>query len=178
MWDTKFMKILAYLALLNFLTQVVSATVISDSRGSISLDFSKSWKYEKNLLGLPHVLLTNDSPERSSLSITLTGLENVQLPSKTLKKNQDQYKDGRLSWAKGRHAEIEEFLPYLETKTSDNKSIHSIGFKYKLGNQMYFEKSFYIECPKSLVHLKLLTPKDSPRILEGESIVKTLRCDF
>lgn len=172
------MKILLFFVLLNYITQLASATVINDSRGSISLDFPKNWKYEKNLLGLPHVLLTNDIPERSSLSITLTGLDNVKLPSKDLKQNQNQYQEGRKSWAQSRHAEIIEFLPYLETKTSDNKSIHSIGFKYKLGTQIYFEKSFYIECPKSLVHLKLLTPKDSPRILEGESIVKTLKCDF
>ena len=156
--------------------QSAFALIIKEQRGSVEIELKKEWVYEQNILGLPHVFLTKDIPERSSLSLTLTGIEGVNLPVKELQKNQNQYQEGRKAWAEKREAVIEKFLPYSVSENSNKVKIHTIGMKYKMHGINYFEKSFYAECPKSFVHLKLLSPDNTLRISEAEEMVRGLKC--
>ncbi|MGE3610395.1 MAG: hypothetical protein AB7I27_12465 [Bacteriovoracaceae bacterium] len=151
--------------------------LIIDERGKAQITSSNDWKYEKNILGLPHVLISSEQIN-STLSITLTGLKDVSLPSSELNKNQKQYQDGRKAWAASRNAEIEEFIPYQKLQIPSKAMVHTIGFKYRLNGNKYYEKSYYAECPGSLVHFKLVTLQGSKRINEADEIVKSLKCDF
>lgn len=169
------MKIILPLALL-ILSLPSWGMKISDERGSVFLDVPSDWKYEKNLLGIPHVFLSPDSTNRTSLSLTLTGIEDVKLPVNELKKNQEQYQKGRREWALERDFTILSFIPYETSKTKDKFAIHSIGFEYKDSQTTYFEQSYYVECPGSLVHLKILGPKNSVRMPEARKMIHSLVC--
>jgi|GEM_PF-6218658 len=170
------MSLKIFFAILALSAQAASALTIKEQRGSVEIDVSKQWEYEQNILGLPHIFLTKDTPERSSLSLTLTGLEGVNLPVKELQKNQSQYQEGRKAWAEKREATIEKFLPYSVTENTNKVKIHTIGMEYTMNGKKYFEKSFYAECPKSFVHLKLLSPDNTVRIKEAEEMVRGLKC--
>lgn len=159
-----------------FFTQSIHALTIEDQRGKVEIEQKAEWDYEKNLLGLPHVFLTKDQPERSSLSLTLTGIKGVNLPVKDLRKNQNQYQDGRKSWAKKHDATIEKFLPYEVLDNKNKVKVHIIGMDYKINNVGYLEKSYYAECPNSFVHLKLLSPKNEKRIREADEMIQSLKC--
>jgi hypothetical protein len=166
----------AAIPVLFLLTMPAWAMKIQDSRGSVYLELPANWKYEKNLLGLPHVFLSPEDKDRVSVSLTLTGIEDVKLPVKELHKNQNQYQEGRKEWAEERGFSISNFTPYETSKTKDKFQIHEIGFEYKDAESTYRELSWYVECPESLLHLKLLGTKTSARFEEGKAIIKSLSC--
>jgi hypothetical protein len=170
------MNLKNFFALLAFFTQGAFALTVTDQRGSIEVNLHKDWEYEQNILGLPHVFLTKDNPERTSLSLTLTGIKGVNLPVKDLQKNQEQYQSGRKAWAEKRDATVLKFIPYSASENSNKVKIHIIGMNYKMNGKDYLEKSFYAECPNSFVHLKLLTPNNSIRTQEAEEMVQALKC--
>src|SRR5690606_37906234 len=62
------MSLKIFFAILALSAQAASALTIKEQRGSVEIDVSKQWEYEQNILGLPHIFLTKDTPERSSLS--------------------------------------------------------------------------------------------------------------
>ena len=147
---------------------------ISDERGSLEVSLPSGWRYEKNFLALPHVLL---SPEvnRASFSITVTGIQDVKLPSLALEKNQTDYQDGRKKWAEKRDFIITQFIPYTE-KTFNNVRTHSIGFIYKDKKSEYLEMSYYTECPKTLVHTKALGILGTQNLQQAQTIISSLKC--
>lgn len=152
----------------------VGAITVADERGSVELTLPQGWRYEKNLLGLPHVFLSPQE-KRASLSITITGIQDVNLPHKDLAKNQSQYQEGRKKWAQQREFTITKFIPY--SHTINNKiSTHSIGVLYKDKNVEYLEMSYFTECPRSLVHMKALGEFNSPHQLTVQQIPNSLHC--
>lgn len=171
-----FLRIYLITVCFSQLTFSAHALVIEDERGKVEMTVPSDWKYEKNLLGLPHVFLTDEKPERTSLSLTLTGIEKLKLPVDVLKKNQSQYQEGRKEWANQREIKVERFFPYMDIETKQKIKMHEIGFEYSLKGFIYVEKSYYAECPNSFVHLKVIGRKTSPKISEADQIAKSLLC--
>lgn len=164
-----------FILLMALITQVAIAAIIEDERGKALVDIPEGWTYEKNILGLPHVFMSSEKPEKTSVSLTLTGLEGVKLKMEDLKKNQGQYQDGRRTWALDREAKIVKFLPYENFKLKSH-SAHSIGVTYELGGKTYEEISYYVECPLSFVHMKLLGVLGSQGVSAGKNLMKSLSC--
>lgn len=152
------------------------ALIIQDERGQVQLDLPSRWKYEKNLMGLPHVLLSPEGKDRASFSITLTGLAEMKLPTKELEKNQPEYQEGRKKWAESRGFKVIKFIPYALLKSGNKFQTHSIGFQYRDEKSEYTEMSYFTECPNSLVHTKALGESLSPNLTEALKIVKSLMC--
>ncbi len=168
-----------YLFLLTvFFTQSISALTVTDQKGKVEIDLKKDWEYDQNILGIPHLFSTKDTPERSSLSLTLTGIKGVNLPIQDLQKNQSQYQNGRKNWAKNHEATIEKFLPYTVLTNAAKVKIHVIGVEYKMAGTRYLEKSYYVECPNSFAHLKLLSPQNEQRIKEAGEMIESLKCSL
>jgi hypothetical protein len=167
------MKILILLPV--FFTHLLFAATIEDPRGKLLVDVPAGWTYEQNLLGLPHVFLSSEKPEKTSVSLTLTGQEDVKLKVSDLKKNQTQYQEARRTWAQEREAKILSFDPYESLKFTNIQG-HEVGVVYELGGKSYQEKSVFIECPQSLVHLKLLGLKNSPGVQEGIKLIRSAKC--
>lgn len=152
------------------------ALTVADKRGQVEVSLPAGWSYEKDILGLPHVFLGPEGDDRASFSITLTGIADVELPVKDLKKNQLQYQDGRKKWAESREFKISKFIPYSTFKNGQ-ATTHSIGVQYKdAKNIEYQEMSYFTECPDSLVHTKALGVVGSEKMKTALGIIQTLRC--
>lgn len=152
------------------------AIMITDNRGQVEAALPQGWSYEKNLFGLPHVFLSPEGADRASFSLTLTGIGDVKLPVKDLKKNQGQYQEGRKKWAQTRDFIITKFIPY-NTFNSDKVPTHAIGFQYKdKKNVEYVEMSYFTECQDSLVHTKAVGILDSEKMKAALKIIDSLRC--
>lgn len=158
-----------------FFSHLSFGAIIEDERGKVQVDLPSGWTYEKNLLGLPHVFLSSEKPEKTSVSLTLTGQEGVKLKVEDLKKNQSQYQDGRKTWAEDRKAKIVKFIPYESMKFKTQIG-HSIGFIYEMNGKTYQEMSYYIECPQSFIHMKVLGIQNASGFNEGVGLVKSLNC--
>lgn len=167
------MRIAPFIFLATFSLEV-QAKIIEDQRGKVDVTLPGGWSYEQNILGLPHVFLTDEKPERTSLSMTLTGLAEVKLSEKDLKKTQIQYQQGRREYVEKRQGKVERFLPY--ELLSHRPRTHFIGIEYSLNKTSYREESYFVECPKSLVHLKLLGLKTSAKVPQAREIVRSLKC--
>jgi hypothetical protein len=170
-----FGKMILYFGLI-LVAAKARALSITDERGSVELDQPNGWKYERNIFGLPHVLISPEQKDRTTISITLTGIEEVKLPSFELKKNQEQYQDGRKEWALKRELQIVQFHPYSAIENKEKIKIHQIGLDYKNETFIQTEMSYYVECPKTLVHLKSLGPKDSKEVAKAFEAVKSIKC--
>lgn len=152
------------------------ALTVADKRSQVEVSLPAGWSYEKDILGLPHVFLGPEGDDRASFSITLTGIADVELPVKDLKKNQLQYQDGRKKWAESREFKISKFIPYSTFKNGQ-ATTHSIGVQYKdAKNIEYQEMSYFTECPDSLVHTKALGVVGSEKMKTALGIIQTLRC--
>ncbi len=170
----RFVHLLVIFSLV-ILPQKVLGVRIVDKRGSCELDLPSHWKYERDLFGLPHVFLSPGGTKKVSVSLTVTGLEAIRLPSHELMKNQDQYQNGRKEWAKRSGAEITSFYPY-EKKMIGKVVSHQIGVDYKLRNEEHSERSSFFECSKSLIHMKAVGPKTSAYFKEALLLMETLKC--
>lgn len=164
------------LPLLTFISLDSGAMVISDERGIVEIDPPTTWKYEKNLMGLPHVLLSPGEEKKTSVSVTITGIENAVLSIEDLKKNQKSYQTGRIEWAKKRDVSITRFHPYSDFKTKDKVTGHQIGVDYKIGDAEQSEMSVYVECPQSFIHLKAVGPSHSQHTKDALNFMRTIRC--
>ncbi len=152
------------------------ALTINDKRGQIEVELPPGWSYEKELLGLPHVFLSPEGSDRANYSITLTGIGDVKLPVKDLQKNQKQYQEGRIKWAKQRDFKITKFIPYVNFKTGLTLT-HSIGVQYNdKKNVEYLEMSYFTECQDSLVHTKALGVLGTEKMKTAQQIIQSLRC--
>lgn len=166
-----------FISALLITTYSAQALTIADKRGKVEIELPNGWKYEKDLFGLPHILLSPEGKDRASFSITLTGIGDLKLPANDLKNNQKQYQDGRKKWAESRGFKISKFIPY-ETFLVDKKiSTHSIGVQYKdEKNVEYLEMSYFTECSDSLVHTKALGVLESENIKTAKKIILSLKC--
>jgi hypothetical protein len=152
------------------------ALTVADNRGQVEVSLPTGWTYEKDIFGLPHVYLGPEGADRASFSITLTGIADVGLPVKDLKKNQQQYQDGRKKWAEQREFKITRFIPYSTFKNGQ-ATTHSIGVQYKdAKNVEYLELSYFTECPDSLVHTKALGVLGTEKMKTAQGIIQTLSC--
>lgn len=170
----KYKLVLNFFSLL--LCNLAHSITVSDTRGSVEVISLKNWRYEKNILGLPHVFLTNEKPIRSTLSLTITGIDDVKLPVEDLKKNQSDYQKGRSDWAKTTGASEIKFSPYNATLNKQKVTIHEIGLDYSLAGNKYRERTYYIECPKSLINLKYVGAQDSLEFKNAHDLVMQLKC--
>lgn len=150
--------------------------VIEDKRGRGDVVLPDHWSYERDLLGLPHVFLSPGGKEKVSVSLTLTGIEDVKLPGPDLKKNQKEYWRGREDWAKKRGIKILKFHPYMERLNQKKVRVHQIGVEYRGEGSELLEMSYYLECQKSFVHMKSVGPKVSLHQGEAVKIIDSYSC--
>jgi hypothetical protein len=153
-------------------------TYLPTDKPFIELSTPTGYKLHKDFLGLPWVFIEEGNENnRSSLAISISGISNIDLDSKLLKENYKQYEDGRRTWAMKSGATIKKFLPYESIKNSQQKEIHSGGHIYQNDKGTFYERTFYAECPKTMINLKILIDvSKTAKLNELISSVKSLRC--
>lgn len=158
-----------------FMTFNLEAAVlnIQGQRASLSLGSVQGFKLYRDFLGLPFVLIEQESEgKKSSLSIIPTGLENLHPQEESLRNNYGRYEEGRRRYAKRRGLTNLKFLPPLFFSNKSKARIVSSGYEYRKNDgTRNLERSFFLFCPKEAFHLKLLTQNDA----KGLSLLTAFR---
>jgi len=95
-----------------------------------------------------------------------------------MKRDYPKYRQGRERWVKKHGGAVIQFHPFEEIKRLDGPTLYRAGYQYTLSNERYEELSYYINCPKELVHLKTLIALDtfSSEQEQVKKIVESFQC--
>ena len=169
-----------FLSLLTCLCFLPSAhaEVLKDARGSMEITVPKGWDYAQNVLGMPHLWVSPlENERRNTMGLTFTGLKGANWTAETMAKEQGNYQTGRVAWAKKTNATIKQFLRPYVGKTVDQKLIHGVGYVFEKNGTLETEGSYFILCPSSLNHLKVLAMGDEAKMNAIISpVLKSLKC--
>lgn len=169
------LTLLAILLLLNFTAASASAKSLFYKDDKFSIDVPKKWREVKDLYGIPVTLLgPSVSPKpRAVVQVIPTSLPHGEMKKEDEKKFGEDYAEGRKRWVKEQGGEILELLP---GKYEDNRLM--AGVSYKLNQKRYLERTYYVNCPKKLYHLKIvLNFENLDSLKESEEIVRSFSCD-
>ena len=124
---------------------------------NISMLYPDNWQFAYNFLSTPLTLFGPvKSNKRPVISITNSAIRNFSFNKKSLSKNQKSYKDGRLKWLKKNKGKFVRFSGYRITKWDKINEVHSIGYSYTIANELYLEKSYFLNCNKTLYNITTL----------------------
>ncbi len=135
------------------------------NRGAVTIDVPVDWQSAPDLFGMPLVLLGPDNGERRPvITLTPTGIENLNYDPKGLKNDQAGYKNGREKWLSKHNGKAVKFFPYENIKSKDSKQtgvtdIHKIGYEYQISGKEFIEESYFVTCKNKLYHLKSVLNK-------------------
>lgn len=155
-----------------------ASLTLSHERGAIFIDEIKGWELSKDIFGMPFMYFSpKEFGQRSNISFAHTG-EDFSFDKKAMKKNESQYRDGKIKWAKKVGASILRVSPYITKKNSKGHLVHNIGVEYKFKKKHYVERSFYIECKNKMLFSKSLRLKKSGRHKRTfDKIIENINCD-
>ena len=168
------LTLLTGILFLNFYATSVAAKSISYKESRFSVDVPKNWREVKDLYGIPVTLLgPSVSPKpRAVVQIIPTPLPHGEMKKEDAKKFGEDYAEGRKRWLKEQGGELLELLPgsYQENRLM-------AGVSYKLNQKRYLERTYYVNCPKQLYHLKIvLNFENLDSLKESEEIVRSFAC--
>jgi hypothetical protein len=152
----------------------VTAKSVNWEEVNFKIDVPENWREVKDLYGIPVTLLgPSVSPKpRAVIQIIPTDAPPAPMSEKDAKAFGENYADGRKNWLKDQDAEILELLP---GKFSGGKL--SAGVSYRLNKKTYLERTYFVNCPKKLFHLKIiLNLENRDELKTCESIVRSFAC--
>ncbi len=154
---------------------------LEDARGPIQIQRPKEWEYLPGAFGLTHLFVTRPKVKnRTSISLTVTGINNLDFGGLAGERDYHQYKEGRLAWATKMGATISQFGSYSFAKNNYGNDIHKGGVAYLLSGIQYQEFSYFIICKgkkSNLIHLKAVS-RDSAEAIRPimDEMANNLKC--
>ncbi len=152
------------------------AAEIKGDKGRLKIDLVRGFALHKDFLGLPYVMIDKGRGKKSSISLTPTGIGNMNFKNDLLASNYDQYKNGRKRWAEKRRYKKLEFIPFASFYNKSKAKIVASGYKYEKKNgTKNLERSFYILCTKETFHVKILTENNDKGDKYATALEENLR---
>lgn len=148
-------------------------------KAKVKMDLPKDWTAQKDLMGIPLVIYSPMKENgRVTISITPTGLEDLNMDKKVLSDTWGDYKNGRLKWLNRVGGRSEEIYPYKNEEWQFQKNVHHVGHRYYLSDVHYAEHSYYVTCDNQMFHIKSLYRFEEYKQQESmiESVVRTFQC--
>ena len=171
-------RLLLFIFILNMSTHAKWFDV--SKKNSVFLEVPRNYRVLKDKWGVPLMLFSPKSPKggRISLSVMPTPYSFKNIDSKTLKKKQSEYKDGRERYLSKINGKSVKYFPYEVQKWKDVKEVHTIGYQFNLKNVLYTENSFYFQCNDQFFVLKSLYREKSFKNQKKNinSLIKSFRC--
>jgi|GEM_PF-6679372 len=146
--------------------------ILKDQRGDIRLSRPQAWDYLHGAFGMTHIYAIHPARagselnsasgllKRTSVSVTVTGIDNLQLDDKAVAKEYESYKAGRTRWAQRMGAKILNFGPHQKTFNNFKYPIYKASVAYEYNKIRYQEISYHVLCQgknKNMIHLKALS---------------------
>jgi hypothetical protein len=147
-------------------------------RGTVRLDVPAHWQEVRDLFGMPLMFLGPESHGgRPVLSITPTGRSRLSFDSAALKKNEDEYRQGREAWLDRHDGQAISWSGYRTEKWTGGLEAHAIGYQYRLGGVEFTERSYFVNCHDRLYHLKSLTRGGQDFSVDLKRMLGSFACD-
>ena len=128
-------------------------------RFPFQLDIPNDWQAAPGLYGMPVIFLGPEQKlgRRPAITVVPTGLKNFHyFDPKLMKADQNGFRTGREKWLQKVHGHSLEYFPYQLTKWPSVSEVHSIGYKYRIGDLAQVEQSYYLVCNGKLFFIKTL----------------------
>ncbi len=141
---------------------------------NFKIDVPEKWREVKDLYGIPVTLLgPSVSPKpRAVIQVIPTDAPPAKMSDDEAKIFGEKYAEGRKEWIKDQNGEI-----YDIQAGKFEKDRLIAGVSYRLNQKSYLERTFYVNCKKRLVHLKIiLNYENRDQLTESESIVRSFEC--
>jgi len=167
------------LLLFLFLSFTAHSAVFKLADGQIKIDVPKGWQDAKNLFGVQLTLLGPQKyKNRPVILIDGANFGKITFDEKSLKKNEDEYKQGREKWISKYNGRSFEYFPYEVRKISAGMNIHTVGYRYEIAGTQFIEHSNYIQCGDKLYNVKsvVLTEENDTYRTQINELVKNFSC--
>lgn len=167
-------------AILAFGAQSAEVRSFKLKNGTLSFAVPSQWQEAKKLFGVELMLLgPMQGKNRSVLTVESTEFSELSFDAASLKKNEASYQEGRKKWLNKYQGKVIEFFPYEIKKLMNGKiEDHVVGFRYKIAEKEFTERSHFIKCNKNLYHFKLLFPfqEETQYKTEIENLFQSFSC--
>lgn len=155
-------KFLANVSLLTILssslwTLPAQASTYKFKSDKAKIEVPKGWQNAEELFGIPLTILGPEKDgSRPVINVTPTGIAQVKFDAKELEKSQSEYRDGKKQWLDSMKGTAVSFDDYHTEKWTGIDEAHVIGFRYKVAEVEFTEKSYYVLCKDKLYYIKTL----------------------
>ena len=163
-----------FLLLFCFQISPAVAKTVKWNNVKFKINVPENWREANDLYGIPVTLLgPSVSPKpRAIVQIIPTDAPKVPMSEKDARGFGEKYAEGRKNWVREQGGQIYEILP---GKFEDGKL--SAGVSYRINQKSYLERTYYVNCPKKLYHLKIvLNLENQDELSDCESIVRSFAC--
>lgn len=165
------MKIIFGLALiLMSLTTAAKSLKINEKGGVYEIQVPDKFDYHETMFNVNHVVFAPilDGIGNFTLSFTFLGIAEAKLKPQDLKNTEGDYQQGRKNFIQQHGLKLVEFRPYEFKKTSHNRGVHSAAVIYIDDEKsVTLDRTYLIECPKTLVYGKMLGDLGPEKNLEA-----------
>jgi hypothetical protein len=123
--------------------------------GRVKMDVPAAWQDVTELFGIPLMFL---GPEKAGgrpvITVVPTGIKNASLDAAEMKKAEEEYQEGRREWLKKYDGVALAFNSLTAEKIPGASEAQSVGYRYRIQDVEFIEKSYYVICNKQFYHLK------------------------
>ena len=140
----------------------------------------QDWKAVNELYGIPITLLGPmiNNETRAVIQVIPTGEKSSTLTIKDSEDFSKKYAEGRRQWIKSQNGNVIDILPGKLSQTSKGILILEAGVSYQIHQKSFAERTYYVQCPKQIVHLKIVLNVGLIQSMPtAESIVRSFQCD-
>lgn len=152
------------------------APAVSDLK--VKLKVPGGWTPIKDFMGMPLVLVgpskEKDAPKATILFSAPGKNEGAVIDPAKLDDSQDEYQAGRIDWVNTHFGSIYSFIPYKKVVLPSGAEAHVIGVNYKLGDDVYQEKSYTVVCKTEIYFLKSIVPQNQ-LATQAATVEKTIQ---
>lgn len=144
------------------------------------MEYSKDWKPVQNFFGIPVTFFgpMTDKKIRPVIQLIPSEARALKQSDSELKAFNKTYPEKKKKWLKERKGSLLSLLPAAVEKNAKKENMIVAGLSYRLGENAFTEKTYYLNCKEKLVQLKVLVPLgELKRLSEAEKIVRSFQCD-
>lgn len=155
------------------------AKTVTWKNSTFNIDYPADWKEVKDFFGIPVTILgpyqKNDS--RPVIQIIPIGEKVIEFTDQEMKKWNENHEKNSREWMSKHNGKLQKIWPGVLEKRKDGSKQLVAGLTYELNSIPFFEKIYYLACPKKMWNFKILINQGSKALLPAaEKIVESFQC--
>ena len=110
------------------------------------------------------------------LFVSSTQIEDVKFNTTGLQVRIDSYTEGRVKYINAKGGQLIRFIPYSKSVQSEGTEDHLAGVDYQIGDEIYHERTRFVSCYGSVLHVKSLDFSHPEKVGSAYLFGRTLKC--